>query len=289
MSSNCCFCKGKVTSQRKAIKCSEKMCSNIIHQECMLKEGALPDEEWCCKTCLEPSPSQIMKEIRKLAEYNVDIKNSIESCHEKIEENNGIVRELKGKLNECFQVIDELTTRCVKLEKENEELKHQISKQEQYSKLNNAEIFGIPEVRDENVVHTVITLSQALGVKLETKDIDACHRLGNSRSDNESRGIIIKFVSRIKKEEFIKARRIKRDFCLGDIIPGVHGLEAKKPVYINEHLSRENRSLYNICREYKKKHNIKFLWIKNGQILMRKAENSKVYRIQTKNSLNDVH
>lgn len=92
----------------------------------------------------------------------------------------------------------------------------------------------------------------------------------------------------MKKQEFLNARKVRRNLCVRDL-----GDEWKKSVnntiYINEHLTIQNKILLNKCRDFKKNANIKHLWVKNGKIYMRKADNTKVFVILNQDCLNDVH
>lgn len=112
-----------------------------------------------------------------------------------MDESHSTVKELKVSLGDCCSKIEELTLKCVTLEiVEN-------------SRLNNAEIQGVPECRDENVVHTVTNIARALGVELNIKDIDACHRLGK------------RAASRIlmRKSENSKVIHIETEKSLNDV------------------------------------------------------------------------
>nr|XP_037273122.1 zinc finger protein 35-like [Rhipicephalus microplus] len=75
--------------------------------------------------------------------------------------------------------------------------------------------------------------------------------------------------------EFVsKARKAKQ--CLSDIgLPEA----ANNPVYINDHLTPENKALFSQALASKKGNNRKFLWTDNCQIKARKTTESKVLRI----------
>jgi len=48
----------------------------------------------------------------------------------------------------------------------------------------------------------------------------------------------------------------------------------KNKIFINERLTKEKRSLFGKARAYGKEKNFKFVLVNNGDILMRKDENS---------------
>lgn len=273
----------------REIKCTERNCVNIIHLECLDKNETV--DTWKCKQCKEPTIKDVMQELSKIVVSNKDLGDSLEACHADVNINNALIKNLEGRIDECFSKLDELTAKCAALEQENSNLKEQINNQEQYTRLNTIEVFGIPELQDENVYSTVIRVATALKVEVTAKDIDCCHRLKKLPNSTEPRGIVIKFVTRWKKEEIFAARRTQRIFSLKDIagLEGLDKYDPRKIVYINESLTKENRALLVKCREYKKNHDIKYLWIRSGKIFMRKADKSRAYVIKNVSDLRDVH
>lgn len=289
MSAVCSICTNKVNNQRKAIKCSEKACARVCHQEC-LGQGNIA-ESWRCRECTEPSLVDLMREVKKLSNINRDMAESLNSCHEKIDDLNALIKNQESKIIECESKVDALSVKCTSLEKENAELKISLNNQEQFTRLNSVEIYGIPEIKEENLLTTVSYVYKALNVKLDISDIDYCYRINKPLTSMEPGGIFLRFLSRLKKDEFINAKKIRKTLNLSDInIEWARNVnDTKKPIYINESLTNANRTLFSKCREFKKKQDIKFLWIKNGKILMRKSESAKVYVINSVRDLNDVY
>lgn len=197
------------------------------------------------------------------------------------------MQEREKKVDECLSRMDTLTTENARLTKENEDLKMRMNHAEQYSRMNCVEIRGVPEPRQENIMSTIGAVARAVNFNLEESMVDACHRLqGDQRHPTEPRSIILKFVSRLQKDRFVEARKVRRTLSTRDLDPAS---SIAKPIYINESLSPYNRVLFGRCREFKKENGIKFLWFKNGKIRMRREEGSKVYIISTVSDLNDVH
>ncbi|KAK4885765.1 hypothetical protein RN001_002036 [Aquatica leii] len=158
---------------------------------------------------------------------------------------------------------------------------------EKYSRLNSVEIKGVPQIRNENILSVVNNVGRALNYEIKKEMVDACHRLRpDLHRPQEPASIILKFVSRIQKDEFLEARKIKRNFCTRDLDPAC---VISKPIYINQSLSPDTRKLYAKCREFKKSNNIKYLWIKNGNIMMRKTYNSQKYIINSVADFRNVH
>jgi len=63
----------------------------------------------------------------------------------------------------------------------------------------------------------------------------------------------------------------------------------KNKIFINERLTNERRSLFGKARAYGKEKNVKFVWVNNGDILIRKDENSKIQRIKNQQDLDKAN
>lgn len=63
-------------------------------------------------------------------------------------------------------------------------------------------------MKNENVLEIVKKIGERVGIAIDDKDIDACHRLGVDRGEESrrTRGIIVKFVRRSVKEEVLQKR-----------------------------------------------------------------------------------
>lgn len=285
----CVICSTKTSREKRGVRCTQKTCVNEIHLDCL--PPGLPSSDWCCKDCTpQPSMSDLFAEIRKISKYHEELARSIEFSHNKIDETNTLVKGLDQKVQSCFENLDVVNTKCAALEKENMLLKAEMNKQEQYSRINCVEIYGIPEFQNENVLHTVSKVYKALNVSYDSSQIDCCHRLGKYGDGTRGpRGIIVKFVSRITKQEFLSARKVKRNLSASDIDPSWSRATPSQTIYINESLTKANKILYNECKLFKKSNKIKYLWVKSGKILMRKDDKSNVFNIRTPLDLRDVH
>ena len=84
---------------------------------------------------------------------------------------------------------------------------------EQYVRRECVEIRGIPlpsSHSKEDTNEIVLKVAKLMGVDIEDRDISISHRLRNSESykgkGNKSPPIVVKFVRRISKDKFYKAR-----------------------------------------------------------------------------------
>ena len=116
-----------------------------------------------------------------------------------------------------------------------------------------------------------------MGLTLTKADISVSHRLNYQAQEQRSfhdlqdlpPKIIAKFISRNVRDNFMKNKnKIKKD-----------------RIYINESLTKENRQKFNNCLQYKKKHQFKYIWTKNGKTLLKKNDESKAIMISNADDL----
>lgn len=97
----------------------------------------------------------------------------------------------------------------------------------------------------------------------------------------QKKNIIARFCSRDKKQEFLsKARKAK--LHTNDLgFPGPHHY----PLYVNDHLTVENKRLFAKALSLKREKGWAFLWTDNCHIKARQSNESRVYRIRTEADL----
>lgn len=287
MPSTCGHCTINISGKQKSISCGE--CSSNFHLGCVNNVGEDMDS-WTCKKCDQPSLKDILMEIRAMAKCNVDMKDSLEKCHDSIERLNKLIELQDRKLQGCQENIVSLEAKCAELEKANKHLREKLNDQEQNTRLNSVEITGIPVIKEENAVSLVHRVGNAVNFKVENGMIDSCYRLKkNPNKPNEPPILFIKFTSNLVKNEFLKAKSVKRTLCVRDIDEALLNNSHNSPVYINNSLTRENKILLMQCQKFKREKGVKFVWVKNGKIHMRRDDKSKVFIISKESDLNDVH
>lgn len=230
----------------------------------------------------------ILHEMRKenkehIRKLETDLGNSVENCHQVIEELKSTVQSQVEILKKYEVKFDNLCEENKRLNARIKELERREDEAEQYSRLNCVEINGIPESNNENVVQLVKSVGNSLGIPISDEMVDVCHRLGNRRiGENRPRAIIVKFTRRIVKEELLVKRRVKRNLNTADI--GFTDRLADV-IYINESLTKCRRELHKEVRLLKKKKGFSYVWVRNGRILVRPTEGAKVIAVTTMDDL----
>lgn len=181
---------------------------------------------------------------------------------------------MKVRLAELMASNNELSARNAALEKRVGEL-------EQYSRLNNIEMKGVPVTEGESCHDIVQSMANAIECPVEVADIDVVHRVPTMSKNKNEKNIIVRFCSRDKKNDFLRKAR-KARLCTGNI-----GFSGKNdvPVFVNEHLTFDNKKLFSKALALKKEHHWQYLWTDNCRIKARKTQDSKVFRIETERDL----
>lgn len=243
------------------------------------------------ETSVSEGDTTLLDVVKMLTEIKKDNKimerelgRSIERCHSDVED---VLKKLtiqEKQLDLCLQKIEAQAQEISGLKKENEMLHREISDLQQYSRVNCLELHNYPVEKNEDLVGVVKSVGSALGHPISEQLIDNCHRLPSRKGDSKSPpAIIIKFTRRIDKEELLRKRRIKRDFSTRHL-----GLASDIPLYLNESLAPERRRVLALARRIKAEKGYKYLWIRNGKILMRKIDGQAVIVLETESDLSKL-
>ncbi|XP_077989357.1 uncharacterized protein LOC144443689 [Glandiceps talaboti] len=152
---------------------------------------------------------------------------------------------------------------CAELEKSQDE-------QDQYSRRENIEIHGIPEIQDERTDDITLAVLQPIYPGITINDIQVTHRIGKQQQDRRRhRPIIVRFVNRRIRDKVYKDRKRMKHTTTDKL-----GYETKNNIYINENLTSRKRNLMKKANDRRKTLNYKFLWTQNGNIYTRKDQSS---------------
>lgn len=308
--SNCKVCLVSIKKNQLKLTCAE--CNEEFHGKCVkmsqVDVNCLEELNtvWRCDPCsaerkksmrLDTSVQEgkltlddLMSVLKDIKEEQKSTKNdfnvSYEAIHGKLGENTAALQNALAKIDEYTKKVDDLQSENVNLKRRIFELEDKIDDMEQYSRRNCLELQGIPEEDGESVLNIVKDVGRALEMDITDSMVDTCHRLGQKKNSKGPRGIIVKFVRRLDKEELLKKRRDKkRDFSTRHLNLTT---PTDNPVFVNESLSPTRRWLLGQARQLKKDRGYKYIWLRNGNILLRKEEGSPVIGIKTQADLKQL-
>ena len=104
------------------------------------------------------------------------------------------------------------------------------------------------------------------------------HALTSNRSDSDrtSPPIIVRFVRRVVRDQFLRGRSKLKNFTTKDIDLG---RISDNKIFIQESLTSRKKALFKKCLEFKKRNNFKFIWTHQGTIFLRKSESATVMKV----------
>ena len=161
-------------------------------------------------------------------------------------------------------------------------LRAEINSIQQYLRVNNLEIVGLPAANDGETEETLLinALNNLDGLEeiVRPSDIDISHPLNSKRKDGKSVHVV-RFVSRKTKAMILSAKKrdANKQFQFRNC-----------DVFVNEHLSMHNRSIFAAAQEKKKTLNYKYCWTRGGTVFMRKGDETPIFTISTGDDLDKL-
>lgn len=197
---------------------------------------------------------------------------------------------------EALQKIEQLEEKNQFLSNKLIAMESRINILEQKELSSSVDFVGIPDINKNNCREKVMEVIKT-GLSLDNfneEDISECfikkkktnfadvlsEKYGESSSATKTplSIVAVKFTSEAIKRKILKQKyNIKKK-----LNAGIFGdLHANQPIYINEAMTVYMRELYSKVQLQKRNKNFKFVWVRNGSILLRKKEGDKAIVIRT--------
>lgn len=209
---------------------------------------------------------------------------TIKAQNIRIEQLENKVDLLECKLNETHRCnVSDMEETILKL-------KMEIQDRDQDMLINDVEIAGFPEVKNENTTHAVLTIAKKLGMQLEDRDLVSAERVGPPRAFLEGekaprpRILAVRLARRHTRDALLEAARVRRRLSTeGMGLPG-----ATSFFFVNERLTRYNRQLFQRAREAAGRTNWKYVWTRGGRVFVRREHGKERHRIHTERDIDKV-
>ena len=187
-------------------------------------------------------------------------------------EMNSDIKELTSEIRDLVAQMKKVEADVAIVKNVNEKLVNQLIETErqcwanaQYSRRECLEVVGIPtSVSNDSLEANISKVFDKLGVHVEGKDIQACHRL----KDNDR--VIIKFSNR---KDSLQVLRVKKD--LRTLDPTELDFPEGTRIFINESLCAYYRGLWNKCKKLKGMGKLHVFFVSNGTIKVKMIENDR--------------
>lgn len=220
----------------------------------------------------------LVEDIRSIKTELTELKTSCDYSSDKLDEFSSRLVPVKTKASELERLQETVNLLKADLLKTQLEL----ASNEQRSRLNNVEIKGVPLKKDENLFSIVDAISSKIKYSCPKTQINYISRVPIYNSKEKL--IIVSFLNRYIKEEFIAAARADKELSTSDI--GFHG--SPQRVYVNDHLSVESKKLLSKVKIIAKDKNYAYIWVKHVKIHVRKTTETKPFIIRRDADLNKI-
>jgi len=290
MPASCPICNNVVSRHDTGVLCDGN-CRRVFHPSCvgapqeLLALSGKTGISWRCNNCagtiaaatssdsVSSSLLALKNEISLMKEEQRGLRSSVDFVSDKFDEFHATI----ASLNSALATITSLEGKVSSLELENDRLRAELCELQQYSRVNNVEISNVPESKSENVIEIVTKIGQVVGCNISSSDIDACHRVPHIKSDNKQpRSIVVKFISRQRKSELLAASRRYRNLSSKELQIAGQG----STIYVNEHLTYRNKMLHRDARDFCRKYQYKFVWVRDCKIFIKKSDSSKAILVR---------
>lgn len=145
--------------------------------------------------------------------------------------------------------------------------------------MNNLEIKGVPIANNEDLYTVVSQIGELIKCPIPKQHINYIARVP-MRNDKTNKSIVVCVHNRYLKDDFVAAAK-KRTITPADL--GLQGSGMR--VFVNDHLTLENKLLLNKAKAFGKERNFAFTWVKGCKIFMRKNPTSPVLNIKSEADL----
>lgn len=186
-------------------------------------------------------------------------------------------KDMKSELAEKDDRIKELVSEVSKSQEVLKKLQYRLATVEKISRDQNIEIHEIPENQNEDLVVLFKKLCECLRVPISESDIKVCRRVAKMNTDSKRpRNVLVTLSSQRLRDDLLSATTRFNKAHSGDMLCVSHiGISgAASRIYLSEHLSPEAKELHSLARKFCKDKNYKFVWVRFGQIYIRKDEKS---------------
>lgn len=265
------------------------------NQVTMEKISTLLDEK------LHASLSVFMSDFRKILREDVKqmVKIEMESAMKTIKEDFSATTDficaeqstLRADIDKNDDVIKSLETENNNLKSEIIKLNNRLAGIEKISRNCNIELQAVPERKNENVLLLFKKICDVIKVSVDDGHINACRRVAKQNAaSNRPRNIVVTLSSpRIRDIVLSASSKYNKAHS-------AHGLTSRDleipgescRIFVTEHLSPEQKALHAAARKAAKELSYKYVWVKYGQIYIRKDDSASAILIKNMDSLNKL-
>lgn len=261
---------------------------------------------WRCLKCKQtsnspktPNPnteSSVLQEIRALSAKLTPLeglKDEIMGLRDEFAElSSSFNKKFDVLFNEFNDKIEAMEQRIVQVEKIQCQVNHlqayieksdeESDSKDQWNRMNNIEIKGVPHMANENLFDIVVQIGAKISYPIVKNQINFVTRVP-TREKEHLKPIIVGFCNRYVKEDFIAASR----YAIKNIplTPNQIGLSGNHRIYINDHLTTKNKLLLSKTKKAATELNFRYVWVKYAKIHVRKTDTTPIIYVKSERDL----
>ncbi|XP_045452189.1 uncharacterized protein LOC123661246 [Melitaea cinxia] len=228
----------------------------------------------CIKTQLSKLP-ELLEDVKSIKNEIIELKAACDFNSAKLENLDARVVDIENKVLHIQQSDLNYSNDIALLKRDN-------INREQWSRMNNVEIKGVPLKTAENLFNIVECIAKVVDYTFPRTQVNYIARVPTHGSKQKS--IIVSFINRYIKEEFVAACRARKHITAKDI----GFLEDNQLIYINDHLIPEFKKLLTKVKELTKQKGYQYVWVKFCKIHIRRNDKSPVQIISKEADLNKI-
>lgn len=300
---NCSVCNELCVDESAIVKCLGN-CGNACHLNCVSQKTRGAKKEWLCDTCKTEKSSSLassksatvtsiskeflvntidafkqdmLVEFKKNTAENAELRTSLSFLSDAVDKNNALMANIMSELKKTQEENCKLRQENLQLRNTVNSLEVRVRNVEQHSRRQNIEIDGVPETQGEDVSTILRDVAKSIGLEMKPEKVVAAHRVPTF---NKKRAppIIVRFATYEARDVWIAAFKNVRPLTANKINPN---FSSSHKVFINEHLSPENKQLLSKTKEVAKAKQYKYVWSREGKIFVRKVDGEKCKRVDS--------
>lgn len=250
--------------------------SSLESHELIIKEIRLLSAKLAPLDSLTKEFKELKAEVSDLKKVNSEAKCTLKQLSEKI-------NSFEHRINQ----LEKIKSNIINLEAKIDQITAENNIRDQWARMNNVEIKGIPISKSENLLDIVCSISTKINYPISKQQINYVARIP-SKDPNKTKSIVVCFNNRYVKEDFVAAARGTSNDRIGPLTCAFLGIPGGQRVFINDHLTPLNKVLLSKVKNVAKDRNFQFIWVKHCKIMARKDSNSPVLTIKSEKDISRI-
>lgn len=304
---SCVSCTAGVTTKSPGLQCTGQ-CQKFFHGKCVdlskadINRFAETGVLWMCNSCRDKTGSNkrksfivsesdddgnmafirttlhdIQESVKSLNRKYDDLLESVSFCSNQV---SAFEASLK-RFNEKIQAMEKINIENVQLKNAVADLNSKVDALEQNNRINNIEIQGVPYKNNENLLSILEKIGDHIQCPILPSHVDTVHRVTQHQSSDLPKPIVVKLLSKQKRDTILAAAKTKRLSYSAQSTPGLIIEGVSNRMFINEHLTSRMKILLKKTKEICKAKGYRFVWVRNCSILVRRDDKSKILTIRS--------